>query len=108
MGLPPGLLLSFYGDDFTGSTDTMEALAKAGLRTVLFLAPPGPEQMARFDGLRAVGVAGVSRSLSPAEMDAELPPIFEGLRGLNAPLFHVKICSTFDSSSACRQHGAYD
>jgi uncharacterized protein YgbK (DUF1537 family) len=98
MGLPPGLLLSFYGDDFTGSTDTMEALAKAGLRTVLFLAPPRPEQLMQFEGLRAVGVAGVSRSLSPAEMDVELPPLFEGLRDLNAPIFHVKICSTFDSS----------
>ena len=98
MGLPPGLLLSFYGDDFTGSTDTMEALAKAGLRTVLFLAPPGPEQIARFAGLRVVGVAGVSRSLSPLEMDADLPPVFEELHRLNAPLFHVKICSTFDSS----------
>ena len=98
MRLPPDLLLTFYGDDFTGSTDTMEALAKAGLRTVLFLAPPTPETLARFPGLRAVGVAGVSRSLSPTEMDAELPPIFAKLRALPAPLFHVKICSTFDSA----------
>ena len=28
------LLLAFYGDDFTGSTDAMEALALSGLRTV--------------------------------------------------------------------------
>lgn len=98
MSLPPGLLVSFYGDDFTGSTDTMEALAKAGLRTVLFLDPPPPGALAQFEGLRAVGVAGVSRSLSPAEMDGELPPIFERLHALNAPLFHGKVCSTFDSS----------
>ena len=26
------LLLSLYGDDFTGSTDAMEALARVGLR----------------------------------------------------------------------------
>jgi hypothetical protein len=31
---PPGLLLTFYGDDFTDSTDAMEALTLAGLRTV--------------------------------------------------------------------------
>ncbi len=98
LNLPEGLVLSFYGDDFTGSTDTMEVLAKAGLRTVLFLQPPQPEQLARFKGLRAVGVAGVSRSLSPEEMDAELPPIFAALHTLAAPLFHVKICSTFDSA----------
>lgn len=96
--LPEGLLLSFYGDDFTGSTDSMEALARAGLRAVLFLEPPSPSQLARFEGVRAVGVAGVSRSLSTEQMDTELPPIFERLRALPAPLFHVKVCSTFDSS----------
>jgi uncharacterized protein YgbK (DUF1537 family) len=37
-----GLLLAFYGDDFTGSTDAMEALAISGYRTVLFLEPPTP------------------------------------------------------------------
>ena len=98
VGLPNGLLLSFYGDDFTGSTDGMEALARAGLRTVLFLSPPTPEQLARWEGVQAIGVAGVSRSLTPAEMDAELPSLFSQLRALSAPLFHVKVCSTFDSS----------
>jgi len=98
LNLPEGLLLSFYGDDFTGSTDTMEVLAKAGLRTALFLEPPSGEVLARFEGLRAVGVAGVSRSLSPQEMDRQLPQIFGALRDLDAPLFHVKVCSTFDSA----------
>jgi uncharacterized protein YgbK (DUF1537 family) len=98
MALPDGLLLGFYGDDFTGSTDSMEALARAGLRTALFLEPPTVAQLSRFPGLRAVGVAGVSRSLSPAQMEIELPPIFARLRQLPAPLFHVKVCSTFDSS----------
>ena len=98
MTLSNELLLAFYGDDFSGSTDAMEALAKAGLRTVLFLEPPRPEQLARFAGLRVVGVAGVSRSLSPEEMEAELPPLFARLRDLPAPLLHVKVCSTFDSS----------
>ena len=32
MASEPKLLLAFYGDDFTGSTDAMEALAKSGLR----------------------------------------------------------------------------
>ncbi len=98
MTLPEGLLLSFYGDDFTGSTDTMEVLANVGLRTALFLSPPTPEELGRFEGLRAVGVAGVSRSLTPAEMDREIPEIFARLHALKAPLFHVKVCSTFDSA----------
>lgn len=92
------LLLAYYGDDFTGSNDVMEALTVAGVRTVLFLDPPGPDQLQRFKDARAVGIAGVSRSLRTEDMEAELMPIFKALRGLGAPLIHYKICSTFDSS----------
>ncbi|WP_314650752.1 four-carbon acid sugar kinase family protein [uncultured Microbacterium sp.] len=91
-------LLSFYGDDFTGSTDVMEALTTAGVDTVLFLEPPTADDLARFPGVQAVGVAGIARTMTPAQMDAELPPILESLRATGAPLFHYKICSTFDSS----------
>ncbi len=93
-----GLRLAYYGDDFTGSTDVLEALSKAGLRTVLFLAPPSVEQMARFPGMRALGIAGGSRTLSPEAMELELPAAFEALRASGAPIVHYKICSTFDSS----------
>ncbi len=92
------LLLAYYGDDFTGSTDVMEALSKGGLRTVLFLAPPSPEQVARFPDLRAFGIAGGSRTMSPEEMDHVLPPAFEALKASGAPIIHYKMCSTFDSS----------
>ena len=93
------LLLSFYGDDFTGSTDVMESLVLGGVPTVLFLEPPSPAFIAEyFPQARAVGVAGVSRSMSPAQMDAELPEQFSALKSLGAPLFHYKICSTFDSA----------
>jgi uncharacterized protein YgbK (DUF1537 family) len=93
------LLLAFYGDDFTGSTDAMEALAVSGLRTVLFLSPPKPELVQRkFPDLRCIGVAGTSRAMSPAEMDAELEPVLRELWALRAPLTHYKVCSTFDSA----------
>lgn len=91
-------LLAYYGDDFTGSTDVMEALTRAGLRTALFLEPPTPEQLARFPDLRAFGIAGVSRSLPPEGMDTELPPVFAALHASGAPIIHYKVCSTFDSS----------
>ncbi|MBI1397251.1 MAG: four-carbon acid sugar kinase family protein [Betaproteobacteria bacterium] len=92
-------LLAFYGDDFTGSTDAMEALASAGLRTVLFLEPPDRDALAgRFADVRCVGVAGTSRAMTPAEMDAELAPVLQRLWDLGAPLLHYKVCSTFDSS----------
>jgi 3-oxoisoapionate kinase len=94
----PQLLLAYYGDDFTGSTDVMEALMRSGYRTVLFLQPPTQRQLARFPDLRAYGVAGASRTMSPEEMERELVPVFRQLRDSGAPLVHYKICSTFDSS----------
>ncbi|MCS5497131.1 hypothetical protein NY547_07775 [Cnuibacter physcomitrellae] len=100
MPQPPseGLVVAYYGDDFTGSTDVMETLEDAGIPTLLFLEPPTREEVASHPEVRAVGVAGVSRTLSPAEMDDELPPVFSALAALGAPLLHYKICSTFDSS----------
>ena len=93
------LLLSFYGDDFTGSADAMEALSLNGVRTALFLAPPSPEELrGRFANLQAVGVAGISRTMTPAQMDESLPDIFRKIKELGAPVFHYKVCSTFDSS----------
>lgn len=92
------LRLTFYGDDFTGSTDVMEGLYRHGLRSMLFLEPPRPEDLARHPGIEAVGVAGVSRSLTPAQADEVLPSAFTALAALGAPLFHYKVCSTFDSA----------
>src|SRR6185295_8386410 len=91
--------LAYYGDDFTGSTDVLDVLVRAGIPTVLLLADPTPELLARFPEARAVGVAGMSRSKSPAWMARELPPLFEKLRTLGAPFVHYKVCSTFDSSA---------
>lgn len=93
-----GLILCYYGDDFTGSTDALEALGLNGFFPVLFLNPPSDDQVARFPGCRAVGVAGTSRSRSPAWMSQELTPVFTRLKQLGAPTCHYKVCSTFDSS----------
>jgi uncharacterized protein YgbK (DUF1537 family) len=92
------LLLAYYGDDFTGSTDVLEALSLNGVPTVLFLEPPDAGDLERFEDARAVGVAGTSRSMSPEEMAAALPPAFEALDALDPALVHYKVCSTFDSS----------
>ncbi|MFD2332906.1 four-carbon acid sugar kinase family protein [Cohnella sp. GCM10020058] len=97
-------LIGYYGDDFTGSTDVLEALFRQGLRTVLFLDPPdegaasGTVRSEMLAGLDAFGIAGVGRSLSPEEMARELPPIFERLKEAGPAVVHYKICSTFDSS----------
>jgi len=93
-----GPFLTFYGDDFTGSTDVLEALALAGAPAMLFLEPPTAEELRAYPNLAAVGVAGTGRSQSPQWMDEHLTGIFARLRSLGAPICHYKTCSTFDSS----------
>jgi uncharacterized protein YgbK (DUF1537 family) len=92
------LVLSFYGDDFTGSTDAMESLTINGLPTVLFLDVPDQSVLIRFPHVKCIGVAGNSRVMGPEEMKQELPSIFTRLRELGSDYVHYKVCSTFDSS----------
>ena len=104
------MLLSYYGDDFTGSTDVMESLALNGIPTALFLEAPTQDELddfqlkeglgttSKIQKLKAFGVAGVARSWSPAKMEAELPAIFEKISRIPTDFFQYKICSTFDSA----------
>lgn len=98
MNTPRPPLLAFFGDDFTGSTDALEFLSRAGARTALFLESPTAEQLARYPRLDAIGVAGLTRSLAPEPMEAVLDPAFRALRALGIRHLHYKVCSTFDSS----------
>jgi uncharacterized protein YgbK (DUF1537 family) len=91
-------LYTFFGDDFTGSTDALEALAAEGVDIALFLSPDSLRHLPRFPGLQAIGLAGDSRSRTPAWMDGHLPEIFQQLKAFGAPVTHYKVCSTFDSS----------
>ncbi len=91
------LRLAYFADDFTGATDALESLARAGLRTRLFLDPPAAAQCT---GLDAVGIAGLTRALAPDAMEAVLRPAFAVLRALGPRHVHYKVCSTFDSSPA--------
>ncbi|MBD3897673.1 four-carbon acid sugar kinase family protein [Halomonas sp. ML-15] len=91
-------LISFYGDDLTGSTDAMEALASQGVDSVLFTIIPDETQLMRFRHCRAIGLAGTSRSESPDWMDQHLTPALSWLRERGAALCHYKTCSTFDSA----------
>jgi uncharacterized protein YgbK (DUF1537 family) len=93
-----GIRLAFYGDDFTGSTDPLEALSLNGVRTVLFLERPSPSDLDGFGDVEAVGLAGRSRTMSPTEMDEELPGAFETLAAFDPDLLQYKVCSTVDSS----------
>lgn len=97
---PNDLLLAFYGDDFTGSTDVLEILERAGIRTALFIEPPTADDLARFPHIRAFGIAGMTRAMTPAQMETTLRPAFEMLKNTGARHIHYKVCSTFDSSHA--------
>ncbi len=94
------ILLAFYGDDFTGSTDALEFITRAGAKAVLFIEPPTAEQLQQFPQLDVIGVAGKTRSLSPGQMKEILIPAFEQLKASGAKQVHYKVCSTFDSSTA--------
>lgn len=92
------MLLTYYGDDFTGSTDVLEALHSGGIEAVLFVTSPSSEVLTRYPHLRAFGVAGNSRTMSPAEMEEWLPNVFRSLHSHWPKIVHYKTCSTFDSS----------
>lgn len=93
---PP--LYAYYGDDFTGSTDVLEVLASAGVRSVLFVGAPSDVHVQQFSGCQAFGIAGDSRSRTPQWMSAHLPGLLARLGAFGAPITQYKTCSTFDSS----------
>ncbi|MEO6231701.1 MAG: four-carbon acid sugar kinase family protein [Ferruginibacter sp.] len=94
------ILLAFYGDDFTGSTDALEFLCRAGAKAILFIEPPTAAQLNAYPHLDAFGVAGATRSMPPDEMEKILLPAFEKIKATGVKHVHYKVCSTFDSSPA--------
>jgi len=98
--------IAFYGDDFTGATDTLATATLAGLRSLLFLRVPDAAQLRAAGHLDCLGIAGAARSMDPAQMRAELEPVSAFFSGLRAPVTHYKICSTFDSAPEIGSIGA--
>jgi 3-oxoisoapionate kinase len=94
------ILLAYYGDDFTGSTDALEFICRAGAKTILFIDPPTAEQLKQYPDLDAYGVAGKTRSLPPDEMQTILLDAFTKMKANGPRHIHYKVCSTFDSSPA--------
>ena len=93
--------IAYYGDDFTGATDTLATATQGGLRTLLFLRVPTPQMLARRGRSRlrrhrrrvALDDAGRHGDASCARWRS-------ASRALGAPVMHYKTCSTFDSSPA--------
>ncbi len=88
--------LGCIGDDFTGSSDLANTLAKAGMRTVQYTGVPATPAA---PDVQAGVVALKSRSIDP---DEAVRLSLEALRWLQAQgceQFFFKYCSTFDSTA---------
>jgi len=92
------LRYAFYGDDFTGASDTLATVAQAGLRALLFLGVPDEHRLSSAGALDVLGIAGTARSMTPEAMHDELSPVSRFLASLAVPVVHYKCCSTFDSA----------
>ena len=87
--------LGCIGDDFTGSSDLANTLAKQGMRTVQYTGiPDGPADPAVEAGV----VALKSRSIDPQEAVAQSLAALDWLKAQGCTQFFFKYCSTFDST----------
>ncbi len=89
------MLLGCIGDDFTGSSDLANTLAKGGMRTVQYTgipdAPAAPDVQAGVVSLK-------SRSIDPDQAVTQSLAALAWLRQQGCQQFFFKYCSTFDST----------
>lgn len=90
------MLLGCIGDDFTGSSDLANTLAKAGMRTVQYSGvPQGPA-----DPQVQTGVVSLkTRSVPAADAIAQSLKALEWLQAQGCEQIYFKYCSTFDSTA---------
>ncbi|MEM6460316.1 MAG: 3-oxo-tetronate kinase [Pseudomonadota bacterium] len=89
------MLLGCIGDDFTGSSDLANTLAKQGMRTMQFSGIPDasvPEE------IEAGVVALKTRSIAPDEAVGQALAALAWLREQGCKQIFFKYCSTFDST----------
>ncbi|WP_052384168.1 four-carbon acid sugar kinase family protein [Litchfieldella xinjiangensis] len=85
----------FIADDFTGATDTLATLARAGLVVRLFLHVPSLDEVVDLD---AFGIATEARALGNDEIAELMTGIGQQLVPHQPEFIHYKTCSTFDSA----------
>lgn len=88
--------LGCIGDDFTGSSDLANTLAKGGMRVTQYTGvPQGPADASVEAGV----VALKSRSIDPDKAVALSLQALEWLQAQGCTQFFFKYCSTFDSTA---------
>jgi uncharacterized protein YgbK (DUF1537 family) len=89
------MLLGCIGDDFTGSSDLANTLAKQGMTCVQYVGvPDGPAA----PDVEAGVVALKSRSIDPQEAVRQSLEALHWLQAQGCTQFFFKYCSTFDST----------
>lgn len=87
--------LGCIGDDFTGSSDLANTLAKQGMRVVQYSGVPTSHAAAEVEA----GVVSLkSRSIEPADAVAHSLAALDWLKEQGCTQFFFKYCSTFDST----------
>ncbi|MEM1067233.1 MAG: 3-oxo-tetronate kinase, partial [Pseudomonadota bacterium] len=89
--------LGCIGDDFTGSSDLANTLAKQGMRVVQYSGIPTTPAAA---GVDAGVVALKTRSIAPEDAVRQSLEALEWLQAQGCTQFFFKYCSTFDSTPA--------
>lgn len=96
----------FCGDDFTGASDTLATLARAGLKSRLFLSASGLEKCRDLSDLDAAGLATANRAMAPEVIAEQMAGMGRLILEFGPRVFHYKVCSTFDSSAEIGSIGA--
>lgn len=87
--------LGCIGDDFTGSSDLANTLAKQGMRVVQYSGIPKARAAPHVEA----GVVSLkSRSIAPEDAVAQSLAALDWLRDQGCTQFFFKYCSTFDST----------
>ena len=89
------MLLGCIGDDFTGSSDLANTLAKAGMAVVQYSGVPSLPAEASVE---AGVIALKSRSIPAVEAIKQSLAALKWLRDQGCKQFFFKYCSTFDST----------
>lgn len=89
------MLLGCIGDDFTGSSDLANTLAKQGMRTVQYTGIPSCDAPSEVE---AGIVALKSRSIDPKIAVEQSLKALDWLKRQGCQQFFFKYCSTFDST----------
>lgn len=89
------MILGCIGDDFTGSSDLANTLARGGMRTVQYNGIPAE---GADPAIEAGVVALKTRTTAPADAVAQSLAALDWLRRQGCRQFLFKYCSTFDST----------